>query len=151
MDIVDKELIKLLANDALQNKDLIAKKLGSTPGTVRRRIRKLIKDDAIRIVAIIEHKKVGLPLTAIIGFDVEIDKLESAAKSIAIRPEVSWAGVTSGRYDLMLMARLPSTDDLFQFVKELSQQVDGIRDSETFISIHEAKGQYTQMYTFKSV
>lgn len=151
MDLVDKELIKLLASDALQSRDLIAKKLGATPGTVRRRIRKLIDNNAIRVVAAIDPVQAGLPLTVLIGFDVEVKKLESAVNSVAARPEVTWAGITTGRFDLMLMARLPSTDDLFQFIKELSEQVDGLRDSETFVATYTAKGYYSLIYTSKTI
>ena len=150
MDLVDKELIKLLARDALQNRDLIAKKLGATPSTVRRRMKKLIDNDAIRIVAAIDPVQAGLPLTVLIGFDVEVNKLDSALKAVSSRPEVTWAGITTGRYDLILMARLPSMDDLYQFVKELSDQVDGFRDSETFVTMHTGKGHYSLIHTTKT-
>ena len=62
MDLINHELIKILAKDAKQSSKVLAKQLKTTASTVRFRIRKLIKNKAIKIVAVVDPDKIGLPL-----------------------------------------------------------------------------------------
>ena len=147
VDLLDLELIKLLGMDASQSNQVIAGKLKVTPATVRRRKRQLMKKGALRIVGAVNPVKIGFAVSVIVAFDVEGSKLESTVKLLAARPEITWVSTTTGRFDIMAMARLHSTEELSDFVSKTVTSIDGLRDSETFVCLHTAKGDYSVMFT----
>lgn len=136
VDALDKKLIDLLQEDAGRSSDVIAKRLKVSAATVRRRIRRLVKNNVISIGAIVDPGKVELPLAAIIALDVTSDKLDSVMKALASRPEIIWVSTTTGQFDIISLARFPSTDELSRFVLNEMSKIEGIKDSETFICLH---------------
>jgi len=142
LDSIDEQLARLLGQDARQNSETLAKQLKLSSATVRRRLRKLIRDDLLHIVGVVDPDKFGFPLAAIIALDVRHDKLESAMQALANHPKVRWVSTTTGRFDIIARVRFPSTESLSEFmVKELTQ-MEGVRNSETFICLDVRKGYY---------
>jgi len=80
-DTVDEQLVRLLAQDAQQNSETLARKLKVSSATVRRRLRKLVRINALRIVGVVDPEKFGFPLTALISLNVEHDKVEPNIKT----------------------------------------------------------------------
>jgi len=151
MDLLDEHLIKLLAQDARVSSEVLAKKLKVTPATVRRRLNELIKNKVVRILAAVDPNKVGLPLAVVIAYDVEHDKLDSAVNLLANRPEVTWISTTTGRFDIISLVRVASTDELYEFINKVMSQIDGLKNSETFVCMHVEKGgSYSLIYTNKA-
>ena len=136
LDSLDVQLIELLQANARQSSEMIAKRLNTSPPTIRRRMRRLIKNGVIQIQAVVDPARVGLPLAAVIALDVEHDMLDSAMQTLTNLPEVRWVSTTTGRFDIIIQARFASTDDIFRFVQKEIAGIDGIRDSETFICLH---------------
>ncbi len=136
VDSVDKRLIELLQEDAGRSSDVLARHLKVSAATVRRRTRRLIKNQVIRIGAVVDPQKVGLPLAAIMAIDVVNEKLDDVVKTLASKPGVIWVSTTTGRFDVIALVRFPSTDELSRFVQSELSKVEGIRDSETFICLH---------------
>jgi len=144
-DSIDEKLIQLLERDARQSSEVLAKQLKVSPATVRRRIKKLIQSGVLRIVALVDPQKVGFPLIAIIAFDIAHEKLESVIQMLADRPEVKYVSTTTGRFDVLIQARFRSTEELSDFVQKELPNVEGIRDSETFVCLQVKKGRYIQI------
>lgn len=135
VDALDERLIRLLQQDARRSSDVLAKQLDVSPATVRRRVRNLIRKGVIRISAIPDPEKVGLPLAAIIALNVDHEKLEKVMGNLTGRREVGWACTTTGRFDILAMARFHSTEELSRFVQNEMTKIDGVRDSETFVCL----------------
>ena len=85
---------------------------------------------------------VGLPLAAVIAIDATHEKLDSLVQKLSSRPEVKWASTITGRFDIMILGRFRSTDDLSDFMRKMLSHMEGVRDSETFICLHVKKGRY---------
>ena len=136
IDSLDERLIKLLQEDAGQSSDVLAEQLKVSAATIRRRIRRLINSNIIRIGAVVDPGKVGLPLAAVIAIDVAHDKLDSAIQKLTHRPEVIWVSTTTGRFDIIALARFSSTDGLSKFVQNEMAKIEGVKDSETFVCLH---------------
>lgn len=139
IDSLDEQLINLLARNANQRSNTIANQLNVSSSTVRRRIKQLTKQGVLRIVAIPEPDKIGLPLQAIISFDVDHDKLDFIMKKLGKRPEVKWLSATTGRFDIIALVWFPSTDKLFSFMETEISKLEGVRNTETFICLHVTK------------
>ena len=145
MDSLDKNLIELLARDARQSSEALAKQLNVSPATIRRRINKLIQSGVVRIVAVGDPNKIGFPLAAVICFDVAHEKLDSVMEMLANRREVRWVSSSTGRFDIIALARFHSTDELSDFMQKEMAHVEGLRNSETFVCLHVKKGRYVPL------
>ena len=143
-DSIDEHLVRLLGQDARQSSETLAKQLKLSSATVRRRLRKLIRDELIHIVGVVDPAKFGFPVSVVITLDVTHEKLESAIEALAKRPEIRWVSTTTGRFDIIALARLRSNNHLSEFITKVLSQLKGVRDSETFLCLGVEKGRYIQ-------
>lgn len=144
-DLFDEQLISLMGQDARQSSEALAKKLRVSSATVRRRLRKLIRNDLLHIVGVADPADFGLPLAAVIALDVDHDRLESAMDELVNRPEIKWVSTTTGRFDIVAIGRFLSTDSLSDFLTDELGKIEGVRDSETLVCLEVKKGRYTPL------
>jgi len=142
---LDMQLIQLLGKDARQSSEALASQLNVSSATVRRRVKKLIKSGVLRIVAVADPAKVGLPLAVVIALRVNPESSASVVNLLTSRPEIKWVSTTTGRFDLIALARFASTDELSEFVQTDLPKIGGIRNSETFVCLRVLKPPYTQI------
>ena len=141
-DSKDIQLVRLVMKDARQSSETLAKKLNLSAATVRRKLRKLIHNDMLRVVGLVDPDKFGFPLAVLIAFDVDQGKLDSALEALVKRPEISWVSSTTGRFDIIALARFPSTHNLSDFMTKELTQMEGVKNSETFICLSVRKLHY---------
>jgi len=139
IDLLAKELISLLERDANQTSEKLAKQLSVSPSTIRRRINTLIKHGVMRIVAIPEPKQIGLPLIAIVAFQVSHEKTDSFLQMLSGKENVKCLYVTSGRFDAIALMWFSSTEQLFEFMEKGVASLEGVKATETFICLHAEK------------
>jgi Lrp/AsnC family transcriptional regulator for asnA, asnC and gidA len=135
MDELDRQLIGLLEQDAHRSTTAIAKQLGVSSSTVRRRIRKLVQSGTLRIVGRPDPFKTGFPLRAVVALDASHQNLQELTQELAKRSEIRWLAATSGRFDVIFIAWFESADKLYNFLTEVGA-MEGVRNSETFICLH---------------
>ncbi|MFC2005953.1 Lrp/AsnC family transcriptional regulator [Chloroflexota bacterium] len=139
VNLLDKRLVDLLAEDAHQSSEVLAKQLRVSSSTVRRKINKLLQQKVIRIIAKPDPSKIGLPLAAMISFNVAHESLNLVIKALSKRPEVKFLAATSGRFDLIATLWFSSTDELYNFMESEVAKLEGVRNTETFVCLHVAK------------
>ena len=61
----------------------MARGLGVSEGTVRRRLAKLLDDRVIRVIAIAEPEQLGYHTSAFIGLQIDPSRVESVAETLA--------------------------------------------------------------------
>ncbi len=140
IDETDKKIIKLLEEDAWQTSEALARPLGVSSATVRRRLKLLVKNGVIRAVAITQPDRVYTRLNAIIALNVTHQSIDEVMQALASRPEVKWVAATTGRFDILTLVEFNSTEELFQFVRGRLFPIEGVKDSETFVCLHVEKG-----------
>ncbi len=133
IDETDRKIIALLQDDARQSNAAIARDIGVSEATIRRRIRMLVDDGTLAIRAIPNPNKFGLNTSALIGIDVQPDQLEDTAKSLEGREEVQYLAVSTGRYDLICFILVHTLEDLRTFLESYLSKVPGIRKTETLV------------------
>ena len=138
-DSLDKELISLLEQDASQTSVVLAKQLSVSSSTIRRRMKELIERGVIRIIAIPQSKEIGLPLVAIVAFELAHEKLNSILKSLGSRKDVKCLYVTSGRFDAIALMWFSSTEQLYEFMESEVGKLEGVKSTETFVCLHTEK------------
>lgn len=142
---LDKSLIELLGEDATRSSAALAKQLDVSAATVRRRTKRLVKDGTIRIVAVADPNKVGLPLAILLALDVSHERLDEVSEELAKHRQVNWVSTTTGQFNVMALVRLSSTDELANFMQKELSNLEGVRSSETLICLRVKKGQYIRM------
>jgi Lrp/AsnC family transcriptional regulator for asnA, asnC and gidA len=144
-DLINTRLVSLLGRDARQSSEALAEKLNTSSATIRRRMRKLIQNDLLRIVGVVDRSKFGFPLGALIIVDAVPDKIDSLLEALSKRPEIHWMSTTTGRSDIVAIGLFTSTDSLSNFLTKVLRQMEGVRNSETLICLDVKKGRYTPL------
>lgn len=125
-DRLDQEIIALLRQDGRMSTQGLAKRLGSTPSTVRKRIRSLEENGVMRVVAVTDFAAAGFDLLLAIGIEVEDRNPEAVGLELAELPEVFSVNLTTGPNDLEILVAAQSFEQLATFLHEEVSQVDGI-------------------------
>jgi Lrp/AsnC family transcriptional regulator for asnA, asnC and gidA len=133
MDELDRKIIGILQQDGRASNAKIARQLGVSEGTIRRRLKRLIEDEAIQVLALPEPSKLGYGTEAIVGLQVDPGMIEDVAAALASVPEALNVSVTTGAFDLFAWVALPSSEELHSFLLAVVGNIPGVRRSETFV------------------
>ena len=139
-DKLDLKIISILREDGRTSNAGIARKVGVSEGTVRRRLKNLVQEEFIQVVALPDAAKMGNNSQALLGVQVDPDKVDVVADAIKSLPEVTWVAVTTGSYDIFAWATLPSAEALGIFLRAKVGIVPGVRRTETFVNLDKKRG-----------
>ncbi len=135
LDELDNEIIKLLAENGRMPIGEMAKKLNVTAPTVRKRIKVLEKNGLFKVSGLIDPNRHPEMITALVAMSVQSGgKLDQILDKIAHLPNVSWAGVVTGRYDIVAeVICVEGKDELYRFTTETILTIGNVIRSESFI------------------
>ena len=139
MDVLDTKIIGILQKDGRASNAGIARKVGVSEGTVRRRLKRLVQEEYVRVVAIPDPSKMGYDSEALIGVQVDPDKVDQVSEGLTALDEVSWVTVTTGSYDIFAWATLQSAEALGIFLRTKVGTIPGVRRTETFVNLSNRK------------
>ena len=135
MDKLDTSIIEILQSDGRASNAGIARRVGVSEGTVRRRLKRLIQDEFIQVVALPDPAKMGLHSEALVGIQVDPDKVDRVADDLVGLKEVNWVAMTTGQYDIFAWVTLESAEALGIFLRTKVGSIPGVRRPETFVSL----------------
>lgn len=137
IDLLDREILLLLQQDASLSVREIGEHIGLTPTPCWRRIQNLEAAGVIqRRVALVDPEKINLNVTALVQVrtnDHSAAWLEQFRSAIDGLPEIVEAHRTSGETDYMLKVRVPSIAAFDDFYKRLIEEVDLYDVRSTFV------------------
>jgi Lrp/AsnC family transcriptional regulator for asnA, asnC and gidA len=142
MDSIDHKILLILQKDGRKPFTDIAKELDISEGTVRNRVTRLLDDDIVQIVGLIDPYQLGFDAPAIINVSLEPTRLESAAAEIASFPEVSYLIMVSGEFDLIVEVMCRNRDALATFLNQRLRRVPGVTRTQTSIILRTFKMAY---------
>ena len=142
MDELDRKIIALLQVDGRASNAKIAREVGVSEGTVRRRLRRLIEDDVVKVIAVPNLEKLGYATTALIGLQTAPGMSDSVADAIAALSEAHYVAVTTGAYDVFVWAGLESAETLGNFLRTRIGIIEGVQRTETFVNLSIKKRTY---------
>ena len=125
----------MLHKDGLSPNAKIANKVGVSEETVRRRVKRMLKDDYLRVVAVPNTEKMGFSSQVLIGLQVIPEKMDLVAERLSNIPEVRWLSVTTGSFDIFACVILKDSKDLGVFLRQTVFCVEGIQKVETFMNL----------------
>jgi Lrp/AsnC family transcriptional regulator for asnA, asnC and gidA len=135
LDALDNEIIRLLTDNGRMSTGELAKKLKITAPTVRYRIKDLEKNGIFKVSGLINPSKHREMITALVAMNVQSDgKLDQILEKISALPNVVWAGVVAGRYDILAeVVCIGGKDELYQFTTKTILSIGNVIRSETFL------------------
>ncbi|MGY5152303.1 MAG: Lrp/AsnC family transcriptional regulator [Candidatus Nitrosopumilus sp. bin_6a] len=139
IDKTDEKIINHLLVDARQSARQLALKLGLSTVTVLSRIKKLEKEKIIqRYSAIVDHKKIGYSLTAIIEIIAKNDKIVDIEDEIAKFENVCGVYDITGSTDTIVIAKFKARNELSKFVKGLAS-IPNVENTITHVVLNTTK------------
>jgi Lrp/AsnC family transcriptional regulator for asnA, asnC and gidA len=135
LDSFDYKIIAALQKDGRMPFSQIAQELGVSPGMVRLRYNRLVEQGFLQVFAITNPLRMGYKMMALIGIRVDGHKLMEVADQISQLEEVIYLILTSGSYDIFAEIVCRDHAHLLQFLSERLYQIEGVRESESFIHL----------------
>lgn len=127
-DNTDLAILRLLQEDASIPFTEIARRLKMGESTVRKRVEKLVREGVIKkFTIIIEPSKIGLNATAIVGIDVEPQKILEASQKLCELPEVRYVATSAGDHMIMIEIWARNTKELAKIISEKIGVIDGVK------------------------
>jgi Lrp/AsnC family transcriptional regulator for asnA, asnC and gidA len=142
VDTTDLAIIRLLQEQGRTTNAHIARVLGVSEPTVRKRIDRLTQDEIIKVVAVLNPGKTGFRTDVIIGIRVEPGGLLSVGEALSRREEVVYLGYTTGRHDILVEMLFRDNEALFEFLDAHLPALGPIVSTETYHVLRTGKINY---------
>ena len=135
MDELDVNIINLLQLDGRASNAKIAREAGVSEGTIRRRLKKLIEDGYLSVIATPNLDRLGFATTAMIGIQTEPGMSEKVATTIAELEQAHYVAVTTGSFDVFVWVGTDTAENLGSFLREQVGVINGVQRTETFVNL----------------
>ncbi len=139
LDAVDYKILDLLKKDSRASLADIAKEVGRTEVTVRRRVKRLIQMGIIKQFTIIINPDINKNVRAFIRAKLLMKNSTEIAKKIENLPEVEEAYFLDGQCGIMMRCIVPSLTDLREFLENKIGKIEGLGDIETCVVLDNIK------------
>lgn len=144
LDEVDRRILLELARDARLPNNTLAQRAGVAPSTCLVRVRALRERGVIRgYHADVDPAALGRPLQAMIAVRLQSDArghIRRFVADVALRDEVLNVFFLAGKDDFLLHVAAGSTEDLRDFVEDLSSDADVAYTETSLIFEHVRAG-----------
>lgn len=137
IDSVDRQILKRLQKDARTPFLEIARDLNISGGTVHQRVDRMKEHRLITgSKFVIDPTKLGYGVTALLGIHLtQAQDYPELLKKIYKFSNVIEAHYTTGTYAIILKVCAKDIQDLYDFLTNKLQRVEGVRSTETFICL----------------
>ena len=126
IDQIDSQIISLLQSDGRISNTDIAKSLGISEATVRTRLKRLIDEDYIQIVAVSNPFKLGFEIAGDLYIHVEMKKIDKVIKELKKFKEIWYIVLTTGNTNINAEFVVKTLEDLNDLVYNKISKIDGI-------------------------
>ncbi len=130
-DALDHKIIAVLQENARLTNAEVAARIGSSEPTVRRRVDRLLQHQVIKIVAVAPPFSLGYHVVAILGLQIDHSRLTEIQEALLAMPDIRFAGVTLGSYDVVTEAWFHNNADLLSFLHERLSKITGVQRIES--------------------
>ncbi len=132
LDEHDKGIIRLLQEDGRISNASIARSIGTSEPTIRKRIERLVSDQIIKVTAVINPAASGYSIDVLMGIRTEPGYLTKVGSQLAKFEQVLYLGYTTGRFDILANMLFRNNDEQFEFLSSSIALIEGIVTTESF-------------------
>lgn len=139
IDEIDREIIRILQEDARVSFRKIAEKLNVSEATIFVRVRKLLGRRVIkRFTAIVSPEVLGKKITAFILINVDPKKLQGVVETLNRMDDVYEVYDVTGPYSIVTKVRVEDQNKLVKIIDEIGM-IDGVISTETALVLRSIK------------
>jgi len=128
-DSLDRKILQQLQIDGRMPFTKIAEELGVSDATVRARVNRLTRSRLVKFVADVDANDLGL-VEVYLGVRVHGSALERAVDALIGTPEIPYAAVVTGAFDVLCELVCRDNDDLVRLLTEI-RGIPGVTSVET--------------------
>lgn len=125
VDNIDYEIIKILNQNGRTPNTEIAKKLNLSETAIRKRIKKMLEDEIIQIVAAVNQEKLGYVFRGNICIRTDIKKIDSVKNELQKIDQIMYIAQLTGAFDFDIEFSAKSQDELQTLIEHINK-IDGI-------------------------
>lgn len=133
LDQTDREIIWLLNRDARLSSAEIARKLNLPERTIRNRINRLLKNDIVKPIGVLNPAAFGYHLAVDIFCELEVGAQREVIEAVRVLPEVTYLAYSTGDQDLSIQAIFIDSDEMHTFITSRLHTIPGIRRTRTVL------------------
>ena len=142
IDAVDSNMINLLQKDGRLSNIEMAKQLGISEATVRARLKRLMDEGFIQIVAVSNPFKLGFEITGDIYIHVDMKKVQKIIKELKKIKALWYIVMTTGSSNINAEFVVRTLEDLNDLVYSQISNIDGVRRVEISVIMNYIKRNY---------
>lgn len=132
IDVQDRQIVRLLQEDGRISNASIARAIGTSEPTVRKRIDRLVSDKIIKVTAIVNPANSGYGVDILMGIRTTPGTALQVGGQLGKYEQVLYLGYTTGRFDLIANMLFRSDEELFEFFSNTIAKISGIVATESF-------------------
>ena len=142
LDEVDLGIMARLQEDGRSSNASIARAVGVSESTVKKRIDRLVERGIMRVLAVVDPISFGDGEHMMAGINVRPGTATGVGNELAKLPEVAFIAYFLGRYDIWMEVFTPDKDTLLDFQSQRLAGIDDIVGIETFSVLRTQKVEY---------
>jgi Lrp/AsnC family transcriptional regulator for asnA, asnC and gidA len=129
----DEKIISILEQDARVSNREIARMLDVSEGLVRKRLRRLIETQELKLGTQVSATAMGLTCSAFLRLSVAPESVTAVAQQLAALDEIPFVGLAIGRFDVFAVTLTADRDALFRLLRERIDPLPGV----SFVDVRE--------------
>lgn len=141
IDELDRRIIAELQADGRVAFTEIARRLDVAEATVRHRVRRLERRGVLQVVAVIAPLQLGMR-RIMVGIRVRGHAVADVERSLRRLDEIDYVAVTTGAYDVVVMAACADEDHVARLVTETLRGIPGVDTLDVVTMLRETKDAY---------
>ncbi|MDY6879235.1 MAG: Lrp/AsnC family transcriptional regulator [Desulfatiglans sp.] len=142
IDQIDAKIINLLQKDGRLSNTEIGKKLRISEATVRSRIKRLVEDEYIQIVAVSNPFNLGFGIAGDLYIQAEMKKVNTVVRELKRFRELWYIIMTTGETNINAEFVVKSLEDLNDLVYNRLSKIDGVLKVDISVITKFAKRKY---------
>ncbi|MBZ9740623.1 Lrp/AsnC family transcriptional regulator [Mesorhizobium sp. CO1-1-4] len=143
LDDIDRKIIAAMQGNGKITANELSDRVGLSPSPCARRVRLLEDSGVIKgYTAVIDQKKVGLPISAFASIKLERQReedLDRFALAVARWPEVVDCYLMTGQRDYLMRIVVRDLEAYERFIKDKLTRLDGVASIETSFALDQVK------------
>jgi len=142
LDRLDCQLIRLLQKDGRMPNNAVAQELNISEFTVRRRLKRLLSNGTIRIVAVADPIDLGFEIAGNLKIHINLKKADHVLKELIKIDSLIWVALTTGGTDIDADFITRSLKEFQELIFKKISKIDGVLSTETSLMVDLVKDTY---------
>lgn len=139
LDQIDRKIIRLLQKNGRLPIASIAKEINVSETTVRTRLKRLIENETIKIVAVSNPLKLGFEIIGNLKIHADLKRKDFILEHLKEIPAVNYVALTTGGTDIEAEFIAGSLEEFKRLIFEKISPIEGIKSIQTSLIVEIVK------------